>query len=56
VSVPPTVNAEGSSRNGPNRLFLVHPANVGAGIGGGSGDGHSSVPDVWHRGFGERQA
>jgi hypothetical protein len=27
---------------------------VSSGIGGGSGDGYNSVPDVWHRASGER--
>jgi hypothetical protein len=31
-----------------NRLSLEDPGNGGARIGGGSDDGHSSVPDVWH--------
>ena len=37
-----------------NRLSLEHPGNAGARIGGGSDDGHSSVPDVWHRASRER--
>ena len=37
-----------------NRLSLENPGNAGARIGGGSDDGHSSVPDVWHRAPGKR--
>jgi hypothetical protein len=33
---------------GVNRLSFKNPGMAGAGIGGGSDDGHSSVPDVWH--------
>jgi hypothetical protein len=33
---------------GANRLSFKDPGKAGPGIGGGSDDGHSSVPNVWH--------
>ena len=42
-----TVDA-GPSWKGPTAYPLRTQGRLGPGIGGGSDDGHSSVPDVWH--------
>jgi hypothetical protein len=42
------VNATGRSWKGPTAYPLRTQEWLGPGIGGGSDDGHSSVPDVWH--------
>jgi hypothetical protein len=43
-----TVDANGPSWKGPTAYPLRTQERLGPGIGGGSDDGHSSVPDVWH--------
>jgi hypothetical protein len=42
LTVPETDKIRGSYH-----LSLEDPAKAGPGIGGGSHDGHSNVPDVW---------
>ena len=43
-----TVDANGPSWKGPTAYPSRTQERPGPGIGGGSDDCHSSVPDVWH--------